>query len=409
MQSVDILCIGAMIYNFASCSLDTARHILSRDGQPVHVEPQVFDLLTLLAENPGELITTERLIKQVWGGLNVSDSTISARIHAARSAVGDSGKRQNVIQTVPRRGFRLAAPVTVAQTDNDKSSPPEISPQRQDIRYARSSDGLKLAYACSGAGPPLVRVGHWLTHLEFDWSSPVWQPFLHALGTRHRLVRYDQRGTGLSERQFAGRGIEEFVDDLQAVVRANNLRRFPLLASSQAVPVAVRFAAQYPEQVSKLILFGGYVQGRALRDKAANDVEEEMMLGLIRAGWGVHGSPFMKSFSALFAPDATPEQLADMANIQLHSASAETAVRLRRLVDRFDVSEYARQVRAPTLVMHANGDVVHPFEQGQLLASEISDARFVALDSQNHIPLPQHKSWPVMIDKILHFLAEPDI
>jgi pimeloyl-ACP methyl ester carboxylesterase/DNA-binding winged helix-turn-helix (wHTH) protein len=393
-----------MIYRFSDCSIDPVRHVFSREGQIIHLEPQVFDVLLLLAQNAGALVSRDQLIEDVWNGLIVSDSTISARISAARTAVGDSGRDQRIIKTISRRGFQLVVPVETTKDEPQAEDPPS-SKLRQDIRFAHSADGLRIAYATSGSGPPLLRAGHWLSHLELDWQSPVWRPLLDALGSNHRLYRYDQRGTGLSGRVFTGESIDEFVDDLKAVADANGLERFPIFAASQAAPVAIKFAALHPERVSKLILLGGYAEGRVFRPASATDVDENTVLALIRNGWGKYGSAFVKAFSALFMPDATQEQIDSFVEIQLESASPEAAVVLRKLVDRFSVTEFLPKVRAPTLVIHANADVIHPIEQGRLLASEIPDARFVMLDSGNHVPLPQHPSWNTMISEIDTFLG----
>src|SRR5210317_1920640 len=183
-----------MIYRFANCSLDSDRHVLLRDDIPVHVEPQVFDLLHALAESHDRLVTKDELVEIVLRGLSVSDSTISARINAARKAVGDTGKSQSVIKTVHGRGFQLVAGV---ETENVVGRTEAASQTgQQTIRFVQSSNGARIAYAQSGSGPPLVRIGHWLSHLELDWRSPVWLPLVEALGKNHTLYRYDQRGTG---------------------------------------------------------------------------------------------------------------------------------------------------------------------------------------------------------------------
>ncbi|MGC9370281.1 MAG: alpha/beta fold hydrolase [Paracoccaceae bacterium] len=394
-----------MPFRFASCSLDPERHEFRRADELVRLEPQVFDLLFALVQSHGDLVSRERLIETVWRGVNVSDATISARINAARAAVGDTGKDQRIIRTVPRRGYQLAVPVE-ADADADQGGAAHTPEARQVVRFTHSADGLRIAYARSGSGPPLVRVGHWLTHLELDWHSPVWRPLLDVLGARHTLYRYDQRGTGLSGRKAGGMRLEDFVADLKAVADAAGLDRFPIFAASQASPVALRFAAEHPDRVSRIILLGAYAEGRAFRAPSPNEADEETVLALIRSGWGRRGSPFVRAFSSLFMPDATTEQIRHFVQVQLESASPETAVLLRQAVDRFSVTDILAQVRAPVLVIHARGDVIHPISQGRLLASELPDARFVMLDSDNHVPLPQHQSWPEMVEEINAFLDE---
>ena len=392
-----------MTLTFANCSIDADRHEFKRDQQPVHVEPQVLDILQLLATSGGQLVTRDRLIDEVWNGLIVSEATISARINAARTAVGDNGKDQSIIKTIPRRGFQLVVPVK--NTTEAATEPTSTIDQPHEIRFTTAPDGVQIAYAQSGHGPPLMRAAHWISHLEMDWNSPIWRPLLQRLGARHRLIRYDQRGTALSGRDFPGKGIDEFVADLKAVADAMKLDSFPIFAPSQAAPVAIKFAALYPDRVSKLVLLGGFAVGRALRASSPGEAEEEVMLSLIRSGWGQHGSTLVQAFSSIFVPDATTEQIKSFVEIQLKSATPDVAVRLRQLIDRFDVSELLDQVQAPTLVIHAAGDSVHPIDQGRRLASGIPNARFVMLDDANHIQLPQRSSFEKMITEVESFLA----
>lgn len=394
-----------MAYRFANCSLDVERRSLSRDDSLVHVEPQVFELLLALAEKRGRLVTKDELVETVWRGLSVSDATIGARIHAARKAVGDTGREQAIIKTVHGRGFQMIADV-VEDGEPETAAPFPDHVGAQSIRFARSSDNAMIAFARSGDGPPLVRVGHWLSHLELDWRSSVWRPLIEALGRKNTLYRYDQRGTGLSSRDVDFANLDVFVDDLKAVADAAGLGRFPIFAASQAVPVAIRFAERFPERVRGLVLYGGYAQGRAVRSLSADDVDEDTILGLIRTGWGKADSPFISAFSSLFVPDATREQMDGFARMQIETIAPRKAALLRRTIDRFDVRHILPSIAAPTLVIHAIADAVQPVAQGRILASEIPNARYVSLDSRNHIPLPQEDSWRHMIREILSFLVD---
>lgn len=392
-----------MAYQFANCSIDPERQTFFRDGTSVHVEPQVFELLLVLAEKQGLLVTKEELVEIVWRGLSVSDATISARINAARKAVGDTGRAKAIIKTVHGRGFRLISDVEKVQTQPAKL-PVIDHAGTQTIQFAKSSHNAKIAFAQSGEGPPLVRVGHWLSHLELDWQSSVWRPLIEALGHKHTLYRYDQRGTGLSSRGLDYADLDAFADDLKAVADANNLDCFPIFAASQAVPVAIRFAERYPERVSGLVLYGGYAEGRALRDKSPEDISEDTILELVRAGWGKANSPFVNAFSSLFVPDATPEQMESFVRMQTETISPENAARLRQIVDRFSVKDILQSISAPTLVIHAISDAVQPIHQGRILASEIPNAKYVSLESRNHVPLPQEESWKRMIHETEMFL-----
>lgn len=395
-----------MTYQFSNCSIDPEKHALLRDGQPVHVEPQVFQLLLVLVEKRGQLVTKDALVQSVWRGLSVSDATISARISAARTAVGDTGRAQSVIKTVHGLGFQLIAPVHSGPATPEQTPAPVRDRSRsQIIQVTKSSNNARIAHSKSGDGPPLMRVGHWLSHLELDWNSPVWKPLIETLERDNTLYRYDQRGTGLSSRSLDGAGLDAFADDLMAVADANNLDRFPIFAASQAVPVALRFAQRNPERVSGLVLYGGFAKGRALREASQNDIDEGTVLGLIRAGWGKANSPFVNAFSSLFMPDATPAQMANFVKMQTETISPDNAAELRRLVDRFDVSDILSSITAPSLVIHATMDAIQPIEQGRILASEIAGAKYVALESRNHVPLPQESSWAQMMDEVRMFLV----
>lgn len=390
-----------MRYTFANCILDTGSYSLLRDGVRIPVEPQVLDLLLLLVENAGNLVTKDTLIDRVWDGRIVSEATVSARINAARTAVGDNGKKQAIIKTVPRKGFRLEVTVSV---DGQKPSTPAKS-VRQTIQFATSSDGTKIAYAKSGEGPLILRVGHFLTHLEMDWLNPIWRPYIDALSADNTFVRYDQRGTGLSDTDVVDFSVDSYVADLLAVADAIGQERFPLIATSQGVPVAIKFAADYPERVSHLVLYGGYAQGRAIRDDSFSSDEANALLTMIRAGWGNPDSAFMVAFTSLFCPGATKAELDGLVEIQLASATPETAANIRVAIEKMDVAEYLKRIDVPTLVIHASNDAVQPASQGRALAAGIPGAEFHQVETNNHIPLPSDPVWEEIVSAQLEFIS----
>lgn len=393
-----------MEFCFADCVLDISKHRLTRSGAHVEVEPQVFALLQLLAERGGDLVTRDELIERVWDGRIVSDSTVSARISAARAAVGDSGREQAVIHTIVSRGVQLVVPVEVMGSDDGRV--PIAAADRPGVRFATAPDGTGLAWAASGGGPALMRGGHWLTHLELDWDNPVWQPLLARLRAGRRLIRYDVRGTGVSQRDCGAGTLGALVDDMATVADAAGAACMDIFAPSQNVPVAIAFAARYPERVRRLVLLGGFLQGAAIRgvdDKEMSDA----FVALVRNGWGTtNGDVFMRSLSAFFMPDATDEQVGAFVAMLRASISPEQAVVNRRAISLLDATEYAPRVVAPTLVIHARGDTVQPFSQGQALARAIPNARFLALESANHIPLPQDPAWAPMMTAVDAFLGE---
>jgi len=395
-----------MIYRFGSSELDLDRHRLSTDGVALHTEPQVFALLALLLARAPDLVSYDDLMAEIWNGRIVSDATVAARISAARAAVGDDGRAQAIIRTVPRCGVQMAVAVTQAGRDAELplAAPAGITaPMQQVIRYAESRDGTAIAWAETGEGPPLLRGGHWLSHLEHDWQSPVWQPLLERLSRGRRLIRYDPRGTGLSDRELGGATLPQFVDDMQAVADAAGLEQVPIYAISQSVPVALSFAARHPHRVSRMILLNGLVRGSTARgDKNSTDT----MVAMIKSGWGVAGSPFMRAVATLFMPRSTPEELDAQVKMQAVSATPEVAAEIRRLVGDIDVSDILHKVLAPALVMHSAGDAVQSPEQSKLIARSLPNAEFSLCDSPNHMVVPSDPIWGPCMDAFDRFLAQ---
>jgi pimeloyl-ACP methyl ester carboxylesterase/DNA-binding CsgD family transcriptional regulator len=277
---------------------------------------------------------------------------------------------------------------------------------RQEVRFCAAPDGTRIAYAIHGSGPPLVRTATWLTHLDFDWESPVWRHWLVGLGERHTVLRYDERGCGLSDRDVEDVSLDARVGDLEAVVDAANLERFALLGMSQSGPVAVAYAARHPERVSHLVLFATYARGRLMRDPSPSAREQaSLMISLIRMGWGQGEPAFRRLFTTLFIPDASAEQMEWFDELQRVTTEPETAVRIRHARNHDDVTREAAGVGSPTLVLHARDDALAPFAEGRLLASLIPEARFVALESRNHILLADDPAWEAFRAELELFLG----
>ena len=276
---------------------------------------------------------------------------------------------------------------------------PRVKPH---VRFCKATDGMRLAYAVNGSGSPLVRVSTWLTHLELDWESPVWRHWLDRLGERHTVVRYDERGCGLSDANVGDPSLETWVGDLEAVADAVGLERFTLLGVSQGAAIAVAYAVRHPDRVSNLVLYGGYARGRRFRGE---DAEEDALLAAIRAGWTAPNPAFRRVFSMLFVPQGTPAQMDWFEDLLRASTSPDAAARLFQARGGLNVTELAPQVRARTLVMHARDDRVVPVEEGRLLAALIPDAHFVLLESANHILLEHEPAWDAFLSEFDAFLG----
>ena len=397
-----------MQFLFENHVLDAERRELRRGSELVALEPQVFDLLVYLVQNRDRVVSKDDMIAAVWGGRIVSESTLTSRINAVRKAVGDSGDEQRLIRTSARKGIRFVCAVDeqVAPEASAKTRPPSapIGPQ-QEIHFCTASDGVRIAYARAGDGPPLVKTANWLNHLEYDWQSPIWSHLLHALAGEHRLIRYDQRGNGLSDWEVDDISFEAFVRDLETVVEATGLQRFPLLGISQGCAVSIAYAVRHPERVSHLVLYGGYARGRRKRGSAQDNEQEDALITLMRQGWGRENPAFRHIFTSLFIPSGTTEQTKWFDDLQRVTTSPENAARIRETNVSIDVDALLPQVRVPTLVLHCRNDAMVPFEEGRRLAAGIAGARFVALEGQNHLVLESEPAWDRLLHEIKTFLT----
>lgn len=277
--------------------------------------------------------------------------------------------------------------------------------QRQTISFCTTPDGVRIALASVGHGPPLIKAANWLNHLELDWYSPIWAPLFRELARDYRFIRYDERGNGLSDWQVVDLTFEAFVRDLEAVVDATTTGPVPLLGISQGCAVAIEYAARHPERVSHLILWGGYAEG--WRIKASDEVraEREAIFTLVRQGWGRADPAYRHLFSATFMPSATADELDWFNNFQRETISPENAVRFLEVFADIDVRHRLQDVRAPTLVMHARGDQRIPQALGGAIAAGIAGAEFVSLDSDNHLLLGRESASAAFVAQARQFLA----
>ena len=279
---------------------------------------------------------------------------------------------------------------------------------KQQIRFCRSFDGTRIAYAVSGEGPPLVKAPHWLTHLEYEAESPIWREWIERLSHGRTLIRMDARGCGLSDRDVREFTFAHYVNDLEAVIDAAGVQRFSLFGHSQGGAIAVEYAARHPQRVAHLAVLGAYARGSLKRDLPPERVAElEALLKLVELGWGRDDGAYRAMFSTQFAPGATAEQMNSLTELQRRSASAQDAVRLISSFFVIDVSEAAGRVRCPAIVFQARDDRRVPFEEGRHLASLIPGAELVPLESSNHILLAHEPAWAHFFSALDAFLPRP--
>jgi len=277
----------------------------------------------------------------------------------------------------------------------------------QQIRFCSSFDGVRIAYAILGRGPPLVMSASWLTHLENQWRSLAWKPWLEHLSRRFTLIRYDSRGCGLSDRNVTDFSFELWVRDFEAVIDAAGFPQVSLLGTCQGGPIAIEYAARHPERVAKLLLYGTYARGLAKRREMTEQADKaKVLLDMLRLGWGDENHAYLQVWASLFQPGGSIEHLRSWSELQRQSTSPEVAVRLFEATFNVEVEASARRLRCPTLLISPERDALVPLEEGRRLARLIPGARFVPLDTNNHMPLADEPAWQRLVAEMDGFLTE---
>ena len=312
----------------------------------------------------------------------------------------DEASRGARFAEADRQRFAAAA---MALGDQSLASDP--SPANQNIRYCFAKDGVRIAYAVTGSGPVLVKTANWLNHLELDWGSPLWGRMVSGLSEDFSLVRYDERGNGMSDWDVDDLSFEALVTDLEATVDALGLQRFPLFGLSQGAAVSIEYAARHPQRVSQLILLGGYSCGWRHHADAEDAAQRQAVITLVKHGWGKDSPTYRQIFSESFTPSATPEELDWFNDFQKQSVSPANAVAFLELFSRIDVRHRLGQLEVPTLIVHARGDQRVGMEQAIELASSIKGASLVTLDTNNHILRSNEPAMEVLLERIRDFLA----
>jgi class 3 adenylate cyclase/pimeloyl-ACP methyl ester carboxylesterase len=403
----------ASVVNAVECAVAIQRKMVERNG-PVESARRMQYRIGI---NLGDVIYDDQ---RIFGdGINVAARLegIADRggICISRQVLDQvEGKLDLTYRELGRQNLKnIAKPVEVYAIQLDGLAAPGASVLaganlKQEIRYCKAPDGVRLAYATVGNGPPLLKSAHWLGHLEYDWDFPILRPFLLGLAKDHALVRYDARGNGLSDWDVPGITLDVWVSDMEAVADAAGLRRFPLVGFSQGCAVSIAYAVRHPERVSHLILYGGFAAGQNKRPNVTAEGRERAaaMKTLVRQGWGSDNPAFRQIFTSLLMPGATKEQMEGFNELQRLSGSPEGAVRYMDTTDDLDVRELLSQVKAPTLVMHARDDPIVRIEYGRELAAGIPGARFVALPGKNHVLLEQDPGLPRFFEELKEFLKD---
>ena len=394
---------GRGAYRFGPFQLDVRERRLSRGADAIPLRLKVFDTLRVLVEHGGRLMTKQELLDAVWPGTIVEESNLNHNVSVLRKALGERATGQQYIETIPRVGYRFIAAVEGA-APRPGAAVASATRTRQEIRYCTSSDGVRLAYATLGSGPPLVKASNWLTHLDLEWGSPIWRHWWSALALHHRVVRYDERGNGMSQRDVADVSFDTWVQDLETVVDAAGLERFPLLGISRGGPIAIAYAVKHPERVTHLVVYGAFSAGVNHVGGTRHVEARRALISLTRLGWGLNNPAFRQMFTSRFIPEGTPEHEQWFDELQRISTSPGNAALLMERDDNLDVRQLLSKVRTPTLVLHCDRDGAVPAECGREIAAAIPNARYVSLPGRNHLMLEEEPAWAMFLEELGLFL-----
>jgi len=372
------------------------------EGMPDDALPHARALSLLEPENESIQATLVRLLRATGRRREADEHFQTADRRLAEFNVARTGVLRQALQ-LPLQAEVQKEPTAPRLSPTGR---PGRSAALHEVRFCKTSDDVRIAYASVGDGPPLVWAAHWLSHLEFSWESPIWRHWTEEFAKDHSFVHYDERGNGLSDWDNPTFSIDAFVRDLEAVVDALGLDRFALIGSSKGGPTAMAYAARHPERVSRLVLYGAFAQGWRVRGDSAEIERREAIITLTRQGWAQDNPAFRQILTSLLLPDATLEEMGWVNDLQRLSTSAENAARLLRSNGEINVLDLLPGIAAPTLVLHCRDDAAAPLEQGRLIASRIPRARFVALESRNHVLLPRDPAWPVFVSEVRRFLRE---
>ncbi len=397
-------------YSFDLYLLDVDERRLLRGNMEVRLRGKLFDTLRVLLENAGQLVRKDQLMQAVWPDSVVEENNVDHCISHLRKLL-HPGK---YIETVPRHGYRFSGEVTlVGEVKASKPGPRlvtlESSPEKVDVpelevQFFTASDGVRIAYTLGGSGPPIVRTIDWLNHLNFEWKNPFLRHWLSEIMRHNTLLRYDQRGTGLSDWDVKDFSYERSVQDFEELIEATGLDKFAMFGGCHGAAIATAYAAQHPERVTRLILNGAFVNGWPA-PAAGSEEQLDALLTIIRHGWGRDNPAFRQMWSTMFRPDADLEQMDWMNELQRIGASPENAARMLSQFPNFKMIDLLPAISCPTLVIHSRDDAAVPVQEGRLIAARIRNARYVELPSRSHLVAPGDPAWELFVEEFSRFMS----
>lgn len=395
-----------VIFEFGPYRLEPREHRLTRDDRFIPLPGKAFATLCVLVQRHGTLVPKSELMAMVWPQTAVEENNLDRNISTLRKALGEQDDGSPFIETVPRLGYRFVVEVKECRLDVPARSRPAASSARQEIRFCVTSDRVRLAYSLVGSGHPIVKVASCFNHLAFEWESPIWRHWIADLAPGNTLVRYDGRGNGLSDWEFAESSFDSWVRDLETVVDAAGLPKFALFGHSQGGAVAIAYAARHPERVSHLVLCGSYARGVNHRQNPQAIEVRKALQTLLELNWGITNPAFFQVVTDLYIPErASAGDKTWFGELQRASMSSSNLVRIMRSCDELDLREALPAISVPTIVFHSERDRVAPFVEGKLIATHIPNAKFVPLPSANHVLLEDEPAWAIFRDEFAAFLA----
>ncbi len=390
-------------YSFDLYLLDVNERRLLRGNEEIRLRGKLFDTLRVLLENAGQLVRKDQLMEAVWPDSVVEENNVDHCISHLRKLL-HPGK---YIETVPRHGYRFIGEVNAVRPGPRLvtlgSAPEKTEMPEQEVQFFTTSDGVRIAYAIGGSGPPIVRLNSWLNHLDFEWKNPFRRHWLSEIMRHNRLLRYDQRGCGLSDWHVEDFSYERTVQDFEELIEATGLDKFAVVGGCQGAAIASAYATRHPERITRLILHGAFANGWP----APSEIEKgqlEAMLTLIRHGWGRDNPAFRQMWSTMFRPDADPEEMDWFNELQRIGASPENAARMLSRFPSFKILDLLPGIACPTLVLHSRDDASVPVQEGRLIAARIRGARFVELPSRSHQVVPGDPGWELFVEEFSTFM-----